>query len=407
MMLLSFVLERTIHSGTLKVIDSRGRKHVFGDGSPPICTVHLHDRRLEYSLVLNPMLRFGEAYMDGTLTIDQGTLPEILGLFLHNFANFGQSRLSVAANILERQTRKIRQYNPIDRARRNVAHHYDLSKELYELFLDSDWQYSCAYFETPDDSLEIAQANKKRHIAAKLLLQPDQNILDIGSGWGGLAIYLAKACDVHVTGVTLSSEQHKVAEDRVNEEGVSDRVKFRLQDYRMETQIYDRIVSVGMFEHVGKRNYREFFTTVYNLLAKDGVFLLHTIGRYDEPAPVNPFIRKYIFPGTDIPCLSELFPIIERTGFVLTDLEVLRLHYAKTLHEWRRRFMANWEKAAALYDDRFCRMWELYLAGCETGFRHDSIVVYQIQLAKKKDAVPLTRDYIAEWKRTHGRFLAA
>lgn len=406
-MLLSYVLQRMIRSGSLKLVDSRGRNRVFGDGSPPSCAVHLHDWRLEYSLVLNPMLRFGEAYMEGTLTIDQGTLPEVLDIFLRNFAILEQSRSFVVANALQRQTRRIRQYNPIGRARRNVAHHYDLSKELYDLFLDSDRQYSCAYFETPGDSLEIAQANKKRHIAAKLLLQPDQKILDIGSGWGGLAIYLAKVCDVYVTGVTLSSEQHKVAEQRVIEEGLSGRVKIRFQDYRMETQIYDRIVSVGMFEHVGKRNYREFFTTVYNSLAEDGVFLLHTIGRYDEPAPVNPFIRKYIFPGTDIPCLSELFPIIERTGFVLTDLEVLRLHYAKTLHEWRKRFMENWEKAAALYDDRFCRMWELYLAGCEMGFRHDGIVVYQIQLAKKKDAVPLTRDYIADWERTHGKFLAA
>ena len=239
------------------------------------------------------------------------------------------------------------------------------------------------------------------------MLKPGQKILDIGCGWGGLAIYLAKVCDVDVTGVTLSSEQYKVANERVIKEGLSGRVQIRCQDYRRETQVYDRIVSVGMFEHVGKRNYREFFNTVYDLLAKDGVLLLHTIGRYDEPAPVNPFILKYIFPGTDIPCLSELFPIIERTGFVLADLEVLRLHYAKTLHEWHKRFTENWERAAALYDDRFCRMWELYLTSCEIGFRHDAIVVYQIQLAKTKDAVPLTRDYIADWKRVPGKDLAA
>jgi cyclopropane-fatty-acyl-phospholipid synthase len=401
------MLGRTIRNGSLKLIDARGREHIFGDGSPPNCTVHLHDRRLEYSLALNPALRFGEAYMDGTLTIDQGTLPDVLDLVLRNYANWEQSRLFVVANILQRQGRKIRQYNPLGQATRNVAHHYDLSKEFYELFLDPDCQYSCAYFETPGDSLEEAQANKKRHISAKLLLQPGQKILDIGSGWGGLAIYLAKVCDVDVTGVTLSSEQCKVTNERLIEEGLSGRVQIRFQDYRTETRVYDRIVSVGMFEHVGKRNYAEFFTTVYDLLAEDGVFLLHTIGRYDEPAPVNPFIRKYIFPGTDIPCLSELFPIIERTGFVLTDLEVLRLHYAKTLHEWRKRFTENWEKAAALYDDRFCRMWELYLTSCEMGFRHDGIVVYQIQLAKKKDAVPLTRDYIADWKRANGNVLAA
>ncbi len=406
-MLLPYLLRRTIRNGSLRLIDARGRERVFGDGSAPSCTIHLHDWRLEYSLALNPALRFGEAYMDGTLTIDQGTLPEVLDLFLHNYANLERSRWFVLANVLQRQGRKIRQSNPLARATRNVAHHYDLSKELYELFLDSDRQYSCAYFETPGDSLEAAQANKKRHIAAKLLLQPGQKILDIGSGWGGLAIYLAKVCDVDVTGVTLSSEQHKVANERVIEEGLAGRVQFGLQDYRKETRVYDRIVSVGMFEHVGKRNYREFFATVYDLLADDGVFLLHTIGRYDEAAPVNPFMRKYIFPGTDIPCLSELFPLIERAGFVLTDLEVLRLHYAKTLHEWRKRFTENRAKAAALYDDRFCRMWELYLTSAEMGFRHDGIAVYQIQLAKKKDTVPLTRDYIADWKRVNGQELAA
>lgn len=406
-MLLPYLLRRTIRNGSLRLIDARGRERVFGDGSAPSCTIHLHDWRLEYSLALNPALRFGEAYMDGTLTIDQGTLPEVLDLFLHNYANLERSRWFVLANILQRQGRKIRQSNPLGRATRNVAHHYDLSKELYELFLDSDRQYSCAYFETPGDSLEAAQANKKRHIAAKLLLQPGQKILDIGSGWGGLAIYLAKVCDVDVTGVTLSAEQYKVAHERVIEEGLAGRVQFGLQDYRKETRVYDRIVSVGMFEHVGKRNYREFFTTAYDLLAEDGVFLLHTIGRYDEAAPVNPFLRKYIFPGTDIPCLSELLPIIERAGFVLTDLEVLRLHYAKTLHEWRKRFTENREKAVALYDDRFYRMWELYLTSAEMGFRHDGIAVYQIQLAKKKDTVPLTRDYIADWKRVNGQELAA
>jgi cyclopropane-fatty-acyl-phospholipid synthase len=396
-----------IRDGSLKLIDARGREHVYGDGSPARCAVHLHDWHLEYTLALNPGLAFGEAYMDGTLTIDQGTLPEVLDIILRNYQNLESSRLFIVANILQRQGRKIQQYNPLARARQNVAHHYDLSKELYDLFLDTDRQYSCGYFQTTDDSLEQAQLNKKRHIAAKLLLEPGQRILDVGSGWGGLAIYLAKVCDVDVNGITLSNEQFKLANDRVKEEGLSDRVRFNLQDYRTESAIYDRIVSVGMFEHVGKRNYREFFTAMYKLLAEDGVFLLHTIGRYDEPAPVNPFMRKYIFPGTDIPCLSELFPFIEQAGFILTDLEVLRLHYAKTLHEWRKRFMKNWDKAATLYDEQFCRMWELYLTSCEMGFRHDGIVVYQIQLAKKKDAVPLTRDYIADWERTNVQDLVA
>lgn len=397
-MLFSFLLKQTIRDGSLRLTDARGRERVFGDGSPPRCTVHLHDWRLDYTLVLNPALRFGEAYMNGRLTIDQGTLPELMDLLLRNYANLERSRLFAIANVLQRQGRKIRQYNPLAKASRNVAHHYDLSKELYALFLDPDRQYSCAYFESPDDSLEVAQENKKRHLAAKLLLEPGQKVLDIGCGWGGMAIHLAKCCEVDVTGVTLSSEQHSVANERVLEEGLSDRVHILRHDYRQETQTYDRIISVGMFEHVGKRNYREFFEATHDLLANDGVFVLHTIGRYDGPAPVNPFIRKYIFPGTDIPCLSELFPFIERAGFVLADLEVMRLHYAKTLHEWRKRLMDNWDKVAEIYDERFCRMWELYLTSCELGFRHDGIVVYQIQLSKTKDAVPLTRDYIAAWK---------
>ena len=406
-MLFPYLLRRMIRDGSLKLIDARGREYVYGDGSPARCTVHLHDWRLEYTLALNPALAFGEAYMDGTLTIDQGTLPEVLDILLRNYPNLDSSRLFILANILQRQGRKIAQYNPLARAGQNVAHHYDLSKELYDLFLDTDRQYSCGYFETPDDSLEQAQFNKKRHIAAKVLLEPGQKILDIGSGWGGLAIYLAKVCDVDVSGVTLSTEQYKLANERVKKEGLSDRVQIHLQDYRTDTGIYDRIVSVGMFEHVGKRNYREFFTTVHKMLAEDGVFLVHTIGRYDEPKPVNPFIRKYIFPGTDIPCLSELFPFIEQAGFVLTDLEVLRLHYAKTLHEWRKRFVDNWDKAAALFDDRFCRMWELYLTSCEMAFCHDDIVVYQIQLAKKKDTVPLTRNYVADWERASLKDLVA
>jgi cyclopropane-fatty-acyl-phospholipid synthase len=297
--------------------------------------------------------------------------------------------------------RRIHQYNPIGKAQANVAHHYDLSDTLYDLFLDADRQYSCAYFIRPDDTLERAQAQKKRHIAAKLLLRPGQKILDIGCGWGGLALYLAKIADAEVTGVTLSKEQHQVARRRAAEAGLAGRVDFKLLDYRLESGRFDRIVSVGMFEHVGVGHYDEFFGALRQLLADDGVALLHTIGRADGPGETNTWIRKYIFPGGYSPALSEVLPAIERAGLYVTDVEVLRLHYAETLRHWRQRVLANRERIVALYDERFLRMWEFYLAGSEVTFRHAGHVVFQIQLAKRVDAVPLTRDYIAEFERAH------
>ena len=282
-----------------------------------------------------------------------------------------------------------------------MAHHYDLSDTLYDMFLDNDRQYSCAYYMSENDSLEHAQHNKKRHLAAKLLLEPGHKVLDIGSGWGGLGLYLAQTAEADVTGVTLSAEQLKVAEDRAAKAGLSDRVRFRLQDYRDETLKYDRIVSVGMFEHVGVGHYREFFEKVHDLLTDDGVALLHTIGRTDGPAATNPWLAKYIFPGGYIPAMSEIIPAIERTGMCITDIEVLRLHYASTLRDWRRRFNANRDKIREVYEERFCRMWEYYLASSEAAFRYGGQVNFQIQLAKRQDAVPLTRDYIAEWEAAH------
>jgi cyclopropane-fatty-acyl-phospholipid synthase len=291
--------------------------------------------------------------------------------------------------------RRLKQCNPISRARANVAHHYDLSDQLYDLFLDKDRQYSCAYFTSKDDSLEMAQENKKRRIAAKLLLdRPHLKILDIGSGWGGLGLYLAEETGADVTGVTLSVEQHKIAEARAAAAGLADRVRFHLCDYRQEPGQYDRVVSVGMFEHVGKKNYDEFFAKLNELLAIDGVALLHSIGYADAPAPINPFIRKYIFPGADLPTLSEVFAAVERAGLIVTDVEILRLHYAETLRHWRERFIANRQRIAALYDERFCRMWEFYLVLCEIGFRFRFNMVFQMQLTKRFDAVPLTRDYM-------------
>ncbi len=295
--------------------------------------------------------------------------------------------------------RRVHQFNPIPRARRNAAHHYDLSDQLYELFLDRDRQYSCAYFDDCGDDLDTAQLNKKRHIAAKLLIRPGQTVLDIGSGWGGLALYLAAECGADVTGLTLSVEQLKTAARRAAAAGLSDRVRFYLRDYREEDGRYDRIVSVGMFEHVGVNHYEAFFTRVKSLLAPDGVALLHSIGRIDGPGATHPWIRKYIFPGGYIPALSEVVVAVERLKLWVTDIEILRLHYAETLRCWRRRFEHNRERLRAIYDERFCRMWEMYLAGSEIAFRHGGCMVFQMQLAKTVDSVPITRDYMIDWER--------
>jgi cyclopropane-fatty-acyl-phospholipid synthase len=297
-------------------------------------------------------------------------------------------------------SRRLKQFNPVGIAQKNVAHHYDLSSELYELFLDRDRQYSCAYFTHPDEDLETAQFNKKRHLASKLLLNRDGlNVLDIGSGWGGLGMYIARVSEAEVTGVTLSTEQHKASNERAQMAGLDKRVRFRLQDYRELPEKFDRIVSVGMFEHVGKKNYTEFFRKLSNLLTYDGVAVIHSIGRLDAPNAINPFIRKYIFPGADVPALSEITPVIEKSGLICTDIEILRLHYAETLRHWREAFEARRDEVAAIYDERFCRMWDLYLIICEMGFRYENLMVFQIQLTKSLEAVPLTRDYMFDWER--------
>jgi cyclopropane-fatty-acyl-phospholipid synthase len=391
-MLFPALLKSIVRTGSLRLIDGAGRMHEYGDGTPPHCTVRLGARRLDYTLALNPELSIGEAYMDGLLTIEEGTLFDLLEIAARNYSNFERK---VWFALLSRAMRRLKQCNPISRARANVAHHYDLSDQLYDLFLDKDRQYSCAYFTSKDDSLEMAQESKKRRIAAKLLLdRPHLKILDIGSGWGGLGLYLAEETGADVTGVTLSVEQHKIAEARAAAAGLADRVRFHLCDYREEPGQYDRVVSVGMFEHVGKKNYDEFFAKLNEMLAIDGVALLHSIGYADAPAPINPFIRKYIFPGADLPTLSEVFAAVERAGLIVTDVEILRLHYAETLRHWRERFIANRQRIAALYDERFCRMWEFYLVLCEIGFRFRFNMVFQMQLTKRFDAVPLTRDYM-------------
>ena len=400
-MLLASVLAQAVRIGRLDVIDAAGRRHVFEGAPGPSACIRLRDPSLHWKLLLRPRLFVPEAYMDGGLTIEEGSLYDFIDLLVSNDAAQWDSpvmRLNQAAG---RLVRWVHQYNPVPRARRNVAHHYDLSDQLYELFLDHDRQYSCAYFRSPEDDLDTAQESKKRHIAAKLLLQPSHKVLDIGSGWGGLALYLAAECGCDVTGLTLSEEQHKVAQRRAAAAGLADRVRFHLRDYREEEGQYDRIVSVGMFEHVGVVQYPTFFRKVNELLAPDGVALLHSIGRMEGPGTTNPWLRKYIFPGGYSPALSEVVPVVERERLWITDVEILRLHYAETLRHWRARFEQNRERIRALYDERFCRMWELYLVGAEMAFRRDGHLNFQMQLAKQVDTVPLTRDYITDWERTH------
>ncbi len=335
--------------------------------------------------------------MDGTLVPEDGTIFDVLDVTVANLmANGNRHPLVWLHAKLATAKRRIDQYNPAGRARRNVAHHYDLNGRLYSLFLDRDRQYSCAYFPRGDETLEEAQAAKKRHLAAKLCLdRPGLSVLDIGCGWGGLGLTLARDYGARVLGVTLSTEQLAEARARAEAEGLADRVKFELLDYRAVEQRFDRIVSVGMFEHVGVGFYRAYFDTVARCLQPDGIALLHAIGRNDVPGSTNPWIAKYIFPGGYCPALSEVIPRIERSRLVVTDIEILRLHYAETLRHWRRRFAANRDAIASIYDERFCRMFEFYLAGAELSFRRENMMVFQIQLAHRQDAVPLTRDYIA------------
>lgn len=392
-------LERLFRVGNLTVIDAKGATHHLGDGTGTPVTIRVKSTAAYRRILLNPSMGMGESYMDGLIDVEQGTIRDFLDQAVNNYAQMqADGRTRPIPPWLRGAMNFVLQHNSRGRARRNVAHHYDLSAKLYELFLDSDRQYSCGYFASPDDTLEQAQLAKKRHIAAKLLLEPGQKVLDIGCGWGGLGLYCAQVSGASVTGVTLSEEQHKIARERAKTQGLEGKVNFHLVDYRDVTDRFDRIVSVGMFEHVGVKHYDEFFNKVRDLLADDGVVLLHTIGRSDRPGVTNPWIRKYIFPGGYVPALSEMMPAIERSGLVVTDVEVLRLHYAETLRHWSERFAANRDAVKALYDERFCRMWEFYLAGAEMAFRHWGQVVFQVQITRKQDAVPLTRSYIERWE---------
>jgi cyclopropane-fatty-acyl-phospholipid synthase len=389
-----------IRHGTLHITMPDGHRITAGDGTGQPVAIRLTDPDLPRRILLDPDLAVGEAYMDGTLTIEGDDLRGFLDLTMKNLgASEGLDRIrglwwQRPLALARRAARRWHQWNPAPRARANVAHHYDQSAELYDLFLDTDKQYSCAYFADPGMTLEDAQRAKKRHIADKLLIETGMTVLDIGCGWGGMALTLARDYGARVTGVTLSEEQHKIATRRAREAGLADHIEIRLTDYRNVRETFDRVVSVGMFEHVGVPHYGEYFHSVSDRLAPSGVALIHTIGRMRPPGITSPWIEKYIFPGGYIPALSEMTAAIERQSLYMTDVEIWRLHYAETLRHWHERFVANEEKARALYDDRFCRMWRYYLLACELTFRHNWQCVFQVQLAHRQEAVPLTRDYL-------------
>ena len=390
--LLQFLLKTFIRRGTFRVTTSRGTVFTFGDGTGRPVSVRFATRSAEWGILLDPELKFGESYMNGTFVVEQGSIADVLAICLGQ--NTDVPHWAWLQTWLRYLRRRLSQFNPRPRSRRNVAHHYDLDGRLYSLFLDADRQYSCGYFQSPDQSLDDAQLAKKRHLAAKLRLSPDKRVLDIGCGWGGLGLYLAEIGGADVTGITLSHEQHAIANERAAEKGLSDRARFLLKDYRDIDEPFDRIISVGMFEHVGVNHYDTFFRKSAELLSSDGVMLLHSIGRSEGPSVTNAWISKYIFPGGYIPSLSEVLPAIERAGLLVTDIEILRLHYAETLKAWRERFLAHREEVERIYDQRFVRMWEFYLAASEMSFREQGMMVFQIQLTKRQDVVPMTRDYV-------------
>jgi cyclopropane-fatty-acyl-phospholipid synthase len=396
MRVLDALLRKAIRKGRLTVVGADGVPRDFGGQAPgPDVTIRFADRRTETRIALNPELAAAEAYMDGAMTVD-GDVHHLMELFFVNRRDFDMTPAQIFWHGVDRRLRRFQQHNPIARARANARSHYDIGEEVYRRFLDRDMQYSCGYFPTGDETLEEAQVLKKRHIAAKLDIRDGHRILDIGCGWGGMALYLAHLADVEVLGVTLSERQHRVATRRAEILGVSDRVRFELRDYREVDEPFDRIVSVGMLEHVGAVHLQEYFLTVRDRLPKGGVALIHTISSKSPPGVTGPFLRKHIFPGGYSPALSETAAAIERTGLWILDSEIWRVHYGHTLHGWRDRFAAARDEVEAIMGERFCRMWELYLSICECAFMLGTSNVLQLQLGRERDAVPLTRDYIGE-----------
>lgn len=394
------MLRRLVRKGSMTVIFSSGERVTLGDGTGKPVSIRIVDAEAEKAIFQDPDLRFGELYMDGRVVIESGDIFDVLSIVKDNGPEYTATVSNTLVGLQHVLRQQVRSRMPVNRNRHNVAHHYDLDRKLFNLFLDEDWQYSCAYFEPRGISLDEAQLAKKRHIAAKLLLEPGQKVLEVGSGWGGMAMYLAESSGVEVTGITLSEEQLKVSRDRAARRGLSDRVRFELQDYRtMQGRQFDRIVSVGMFEHVGIGNYGRFFSKMKELLKPEGVMLLHSIGQVAKPWATNPWIEKYIFPGGYIPAVSEVLPSVERARLLIKDIEILPMHYAWTLRAWRERFAARREEAIRLYDERFFRMWEFYLAASETAFLYDKHFIFQLQLSPSLAAVPVSRGYIEERER--------
>jgi len=390
------LIDKLLQQGHLTLVTPDGKRSTYGLGGGPSLTVRVTDRKTLFDIARNPRLAAGEAYMDGRLIIEDGTILDLMRLLVG--ANRWEDKTPGrgALNKGKKTWKALFRRNPAKASRRNVAHHYDIGNDLYRLFLDKDLQYSCAYFTDPANSLEQAQSDKKAHIAAKLYLKPGQRVLDIGCGWGGTALCLNRIADVDVLGVTLSEEQLKVARQRAEEAGVSDRVTFELVDYRSVEGRFDRIVSIGMFEHVGAAHYDEFFAKCRSLLTDDGVMLLHTIGKFGKASTPDPFTDKYIFPGYHLPSLSQMSAASEKARLIASDVETLRLHYAYTLSAWLERTEAAKDKIVAMYDERFFRMWQFYLAGGIVGFESGTMCNYQIQYIRDRNAVPITRDYMAE-----------
>jgi cyclopropane-fatty-acyl-phospholipid synthase len=393
-MILDRILRSLVHKGDLTVTYWNGQTHNYGDGVAPKSHIKFITPAAANKVALDPDLFLGEAYMDGTLVMLKGGIYDFIELVMQNIGTNHHHPLHKLVNKSRMAFRRLHQHNPVGKAKDNVAHHYDLSGSIYDLFLDRDRQYSCAYFENDNSTLEDAQLAKKRHLAGKLGIKPGMKVLDIGSGWGGLGLYLAEVCGAEVTGVTLSEEQHRLSNERVNQRGLKGKAQFLLKDYRHLDEKFDRIVSVGMFEHVGVGHFPEFFAKCARLLKDDGAAVLHSINRSDGPGVTSAWIKKYIFPGGYIPALSEVIPHLEREGLYITDIEILRLHYAKTLREWGVRFASNRARAVEIYDERFCRMWEFYLAGSECAFRYSGMNNFQIQFGKNQHVLPLTRNYI-------------
>ncbi len=392
-MILDSLFKKILNNGHLVWIKPNGLDFEYGDKTGTPIKMRTTNDFSEIKMMMNPSLHFGESYMNGSLILEEGSIHDLLKLIFINIGSNTDYWVMKVDRVIRAIRNKIVSSNYIVKSKNNVAHHYDLSDKLYDLFLDKDRQYSCAYFNSPNDTLEQAQMNKKELIAKKLLLEEDQNVLDIGSGWGGMASYLSKRSNVNVKGVTLSEEQFAFSKQRKINESL-DNVEYELQDYRKVEESYDRIVSVGMFEHVGTPHYQEFFNKVYELLNEKGVALIHTIGRIDQPTTNDAWIEKYIFPGGYIPALSEVMQRVEKSGLITTDIQVLKFHYAETLKRWRYNFYDNLDKVKELYDEKFCRMWDFYLSSSQASFEESTLVIYQLQLSKDKKTVPDSRDYL-------------